>query len=239
MTATKTSEAMDAFFLSWREALNSRPVDAERRDRAIREARLALRDKQNRDYGWFEQALADRKKKMFVAIVFEKSLPKRLLRPMLLAAVRDTDASSNRWFVRPAIRAFGVPRVSSLLHQMYDEEPTEAGRVAISSALYWLIDGRRLDEERVRNKGLKLSAEERLRWFINTKERSTRIALIHILPFRDPGVPQEIRKLLDQALQVVRQAGDEFLQSQMRSVLDLPEGADLPKGLGNASTVDR
>jgi hypothetical protein len=52
-----------------------------------------------------------------VAWVFlRQPVPRRLLRPMLRAAVVDVDCSTNQWFIRPCLESFGVEAVEAGLH---------------------------------------------------------------------------------------------------------------------------
>lgn len=69
------------------------------------------------DWEWMREALAHRHKRWLVVPLLDNApLPRRLLRPMLAAAIQeDRSPGRSRVFVRPCVETYGVERVRELL----------------------------------------------------------------------------------------------------------------------------
>lgn len=66
---------------------------------------------------WFKAALQDNKKKWFVAKVIEKigPIPKALLSDLVLAAMLEQNASSNKLFIIPCVNTFGKEKIKEIM----------------------------------------------------------------------------------------------------------------------------
>lgn len=90
------------------------------------------------DLDWLLKALADERRKWFVADVARRAdpLPDEICEPMLDAAVDELDPSFNRRFVKPCTRVFGPRRVNEYLLAVL-ESGDDHHKTGAVSALYW------------------------------------------------------------------------------------------------------
>lgn len=88
---------------------------------------------------WFISALQEKPKKWFVAKVMEYAspVPKALLEPLLLAALREPDASSNRIFVTPCLRTFGKQEVKDRLVFLASDSVAQEND-GLRKVMYWV-----------------------------------------------------------------------------------------------------
>lgn len=88
------------------------------------------------EIAWFAGALADERRKWFVAFLAnesKKAMPPALRAPMLRAAIHEP--SFNHSFVDPCVRAFGVASTLSALHDMNVSDEEQDGMAkALASA---------------------------------------------------------------------------------------------------------
>ncbi len=119
-------------FARWRKARSTRSSDL----RTV--ADIALRRIRNlsaEDLAWFESSLEDADRRWFVAALYRNDpLPRRLFDPMMLASLRDADASAVQEFVRPCCETFGSDRVDAWLTRA--EAACLADSQAIAKARY-------------------------------------------------------------------------------------------------------
>lgn len=85
-----------------------------------------------------ETYLRDEKTKWFVADLLNvlDTFSDRLLDPMILAAVKEPDASFNNEFIRPCRRVFGYVKVHGILMNIF-KEGNEEIKIGVLKALYW------------------------------------------------------------------------------------------------------
>ena len=90
------------------------------------------------DLDWLLKALADERRKWFVADVARRAelLPDEICEPMLDAAVDELDGSFSRRFVEPCTRVFGPRRVNEYLLAVLESGGDDHKTGAVS-ALYW------------------------------------------------------------------------------------------------------
>jgi hypothetical protein len=193
-------------------AARARPVDAKTRDGAVREARRRLQDRTTRDYAWFAAAFDHPDKWSFAVAVVDGSLPRRLLRPILDAAIRHPNVSSNQCFVRAAVKSFPVDEVRTILEQRLAEMPDKWERDKVRAAMYWLgpaASDKRQAELHRRFK--KLPAEQRIRELMRCDADARRV-LVRLLPYNRPAY----RALLAEAAAFARTEGDVYVLSVFR-----------------------
>jgi hypothetical protein len=191
-----TRERLDELCRECQRAASACPVDVAGRDGAFKEARRLLQDKKARDLLWFEDALFDPQKRFFAAAVLHGVLPRRLLRPILRAATLGPDVSSNQVFVKAALASgYSVTEIVEVLQALVPDAPN---RRLAESAFYW-VDPQDFEDLQVRNRCLRMSAEERIRWFMSTDDPWLRRRIAAHLPFNDPGLSPELRALLEEA----------------------------------------
>lgn len=197
-------------------AAYSRPVDVNRRDGSLKNARLLLQVSRKQSHPWFERALLDRKQQLFAAAVLHGALPRALLRPMLRAATRGPDASTNQAFVRPALKSFSVKEVRQILLEEIDAIPSPSPREKqlAESALYWLHAAAEFEAEKLRSAAQKMPLQQRCEHFI-TADIATKTAIVYQLPWRDRSLSTHYRELLERAADSALATGDAFLIGQL------------------------
>ncbi len=126
----------------WRDARGRPGQDAANvRDAAVNDARTLAQgaDTQAEAEAWFATTLegSDGEARFFAAAVLDGFMPKRILGPMITAAVHEPNPSFNKSFVRPAVRCAGPERVADALVRIFREGVAE-DRVGALAALYWL-----------------------------------------------------------------------------------------------------
>lgn len=88
---------------------------------------------------WFAAALTEPPRKWFVAKILERvnPVPRTLLDPLLVAALREPNPSANRVFVEPCVRTFGAPAVKARLNELAMQSEENDGE-SLANALYWV-----------------------------------------------------------------------------------------------------
>ena len=132
----------EALCRQWRDARGRPgPAAADARQSAVEDARkLAQAGSSQTDAeAWLARALAGPgdEARFFAAEVLDGVLPKRLLGPMMAAAVREPNPSFNKSFVRPAVRCAGARAVAEALARLFREGATDE-RIGALAALYWV-----------------------------------------------------------------------------------------------------
>ena len=88
---------------------------------------------------WFIEALTRDSDKWFVAAVMSKAnpMPRTLFEPLVLAALLESNVSSNRWLVEPCIRSFGVEAVTEKMLALASH-PRVVENDGVNKLRYWI-----------------------------------------------------------------------------------------------------
>jgi hypothetical protein len=178
------------------------------------------------DIAWFDDTLrqGDREKKFFVSAVFYKTtLDRRLLRPMLEAAIDEVDPSVNRIYVEPCMNACGARVVNeTLLDRVEIGNDLEiAGAV---NAMYWA----QWDEA----KSDDLADVQRrrrclfLKTFVENENFDVRRSVLSFLTLDESVYPSEYKPLVTRAIEIARHHPDEYIRDRLR--VQLGEAKILP-----------
>lgn len=206
---TPTADALDRLAAEW-----SAARDGGTRLTAVRKARALLQDRATRDLAWFVAAFDDPDRWAFAVGVVHGVLPRKLLRPILAAAVRHPNVSSNQWFIYAAVHSFGADEVGSILDEHLAAATDREQRGKVRGARYWVPYMKsRVDSERIRGRIRKLSAEQRLRLFMVCDEQTQR-ELVWMLPYNVPA----LRGLLDEVIDFARRQNDPYVITVLREM---------------------
>jgi hypothetical protein len=149
--------------------------------------------------------------------------PKRLLGPMITAAVSEPNPSFNRSFVRPALRCAGPVKVVGALVRIFRSgEPSE--RTGALAALYWAMADAPdfgVDPDEVP----RLAQEELLDTFMATDFLPLRR---QILPWLKLGTPRadELAARVDRVIHICHTSPDDYLRARVE--VQLGESSLLP-----------
>ncbi|HVG43154.1 MAG TPA: hypothetical protein VM890_00435 [Longimicrobium sp.] len=200
----------DEHYRLWSEVRHKRGEDAQR---WIQAARKRVGRNPPDDWQWLAEALADAERKWFVANVFKlHPVPRRLFGPMLRAGVLEPNPSSNRMFIEPCVESLGGRRVLEELLR-YLESGSDAEKAGAVSALYWVRGNPRNEElddlrERFRCR--------MLREFVDNPDLNVRRRIIPMLHLVEPeAYPEELRPLIEVAVQVARSHPDEYIRHRV------------------------
>jgi len=80
--------------------------------------------------------LAHKKQCILAVLRDRKELPDAFLAPLVRAAIYEDNPSANRWFIVPAVRAFGFRRVQEVLLE-HLEHGTDREKAGAARAYYW------------------------------------------------------------------------------------------------------
>ncbi len=206
---TPTAEALDRLAAEW-----SAARDGGIRLAAVRKARALLQDRATRDLAWFVAAFDDPDRWAFAVAVVHGVLPRKLLRPILAAAVRHPNVSSNRWFIYAAVHSFGGDEVWSILDEHLAAATDREQRGKVRAASYWVpYMQSRVESERIRGRIRKLSAEQRLRLFMVCDEQTQR-ELVWMLPYNVPA----LHGLIDEVIQFARHQNNGYVLAVLRDM---------------------
>ena len=97
---------LENLYTAWRSGLDA--INVPETDRHIRAARQLTSFIGMDGWDWLRVSLRDPSRKWFVATMFKAlPVPRRLLEPMLHAAVLEKNPSFNRTFIEPCVRSYG------------------------------------------------------------------------------------------------------------------------------------
>lgn len=218
MAEAMNDRTWDEHYRLWSEVCRSSAQDADTR---IQAARKRVARNTPDDWRWLADALADDERKWFVARVFSiHPVPRRLLGPMLRAAVLERNPSANRVFIEPCVKCLGARRVLEVLLR-YLETGTDAEKAGAASALYWAGHTPRNEElaelgERVRC--------QMLREFVHNPSLEVRQRILPMLRLDPEAYPKELRPLIPVAVQIARAHADNYIRHRVEIQL----GADGP-----------
>jgi hypothetical protein len=146
---------------------------------------------------------------------------------LIKAAVYDPDPSFNRWFVEPALNAFGYRRVRSAL-LAYLQTGTDQERAGAARAWYWSAlplrhpqvvadnqDGVRQEEPSDASVVVAEWHQAALREFVSNENLDVRRCILPVLPLRLSAYPLELHDLVDAAVTIAREHPDEYIRHRV------------------------
>ncbi len=175
------------------------------------------------DFQWLSSALDDSEKKWFVASVLRhlNQVPEIFFEPMIRAAVYEINPSASREFVEPCLAAFGPDRVNRELLG-YVERGSDFEISGAVNALYWATsDLKPTDHEGVALKpkepprGLAELLERKrclfLKTFVSNDHVEVRRSIIPSLEIDPSLYPDDLKPLVEEAIQIAQNHPDEFI----------------------------
>ncbi|WP_329485077.1 hypothetical protein OG618_00540 [Kitasatospora sp. NBC_01246] len=148
---------------------------------------------------------------------------------LLEAAVQDPDPSYNRWFVEPALNAYGYRRVrAGLLARLVGG--TDAQRAGAARAWYWTAFPLDSDGATAEHPGaLELDGatdravlvrewnEAALREFVTNEDLDVRRCILPGLPLRTSAYRPELHHLVETATAVARAHPDDYIRHRVEN----------------------
>ena len=199
----------DEYYCLWREARECRGSEAHLR---LQAARKRVHQNSPQDWAWLRTSLGDAERKWFVASVFQfQPVPKRLLMPMLRAAVFERNPSHNRVFIDPCVRSFGTVRVCTVLLSHLETGSNEEVAGA-ASALYWAWRPR--PDEDVGELMARIRAAM-LQAFIRKDDLQVRRRILPSLRLEPEAYAEELRPLVASAIEIARTHADEYIRHRV------------------------
>jgi hypothetical protein len=178
----------------------------------IQAARKRVAQNSTEDWEWLRTSLGDAERKWFVASVFTvQPVPKRLLAPMLRAAVLERDPSYNRAFIDPCLRTNGAKRVCTIL-LAYLETGTNEEIAGAASAYYhtWGAQpGEDVTELRSRIRSVMLQT------FVRNEDLQVRRRIIPQLILKPEIYSEELRPLVRNAIEIARAHPDAYIRHRV------------------------
>ena len=111
------------YYDRWSEAV---PKSGPSAHLAMEDARRRVQRNTPTDWDWLSSALADVKRKKFVALVFQRQpIPKRLLSAFVRAGVLERNPSLNRMYIEPCVRSWGGGEINRRLLRYLREGTNE------------------------------------------------------------------------------------------------------------------
>lgn len=147
--------------------------------------------------------------------------------PLIGAAIYEPDPSHNRWFVEPAINAFGRRRVQAAL-LTFLQTGTDRERAGSARAWYWT--GLRLRQQHLRagTPAAEMGAEadeapdvvaawheSSLREFVGNEDLDVRRCILPGLRLNPASYPPEFHALVDAAVAIARSHPDEYIRHRV------------------------
>ena len=87
----------------------------------------------DKDINWLIEALENKEKKFFVAYLFQRtSMPKKLFKYMVEAALLEDNASLNNEFIKACLNSYGLEKTLEEVQKQKEKAKD------ISKVLYWL-----------------------------------------------------------------------------------------------------
>lgn len=221
---------------------------------AVDTARQSLKQLTDSDWRWLIDGLGGASTKWFVAAVFRGySVPKRLFKPCLDAAINEPDPSNNRQFVQPCVDSFGHRRVNEYLLDVVDggEDAAIAGAVA---ALYWAnmqisFSGKvpaytleyATQDSREAYEALNDIWQRKratyLKVFVFNENLDVRRQIVTSLKLDENSYPEDLKPLVKQAITIAKNHEDEYIRHRVEVQLGneqllrpIPDRQDVDQG---------
>ena len=178
----------------------------------IQAARKRVAQNNPEDWEWLRTSLGDAERKWFVAAVFQfQPVPKRLVEPMLRAAVLERNPSRNRVFIDPCVRTYGTKRVCTKL-LAYLETGSNEEIAGAASAFYWAWrpqPGEDVAELRTRIRAAMLQT------FVRNEDLQVRRRIIPQLILEPGAYSDELRPLVRNAIEIARAHPDAYIRHRV------------------------
>lgn len=187
----------------------------------------------SKDIKWLEQALTDEQRKWFVAFVLSvvPNFPQALFMPMMRAAVYERNPSANRDFVEPCINAFGYRKVNEAL-LTFIKSGSNFEKAGACNALYWArvplefrgtvlnfdIENATPESRDAYNEinDIRLQIQYLfLQEFITNTDLDVRRSIVASLNLDPDLYPDELKPLINQAIQIARSHSDEYIRHRI------------------------
>ncbi|MEV4352661.1 hypothetical protein AB0J83_50060 [Actinoplanes sp. NPDC049596] len=141
-------------------------------------------------------------------------VPEEWFAPLIRTAIHDPDPSFVRFFILPAIRAFGRERVMVALIEQLE---TGSAADAAGAARAWYaaaagVEYRRVDTEMALVRWYFGTA---LRRFVTDEDLDVRRCILPLLPLRPGHYPEELHDLVTQAVAIARTSDDGYLRHRV------------------------
>lgn len=202
------------------------------RQEAVQAARHILETPSDADWRWLIDSLKDERHKWFVAAIFNGyPVPKRLFVPFLNAAILEENPSFNRQFVEPCVKSFGHRAVNEFFLNFVegDDDFEIAGAVA---ALYWAnmpicfagnVPKHTIQYATPESRDAFLALDDVwqrkretfLRVFVENKDVTVRRQIIPSLSVDESAYPDELKPLVQRAVEIARNHTDEFIRHRV------------------------
>ena len=201
-------------------------------EQVVKEARRMLSSAKPDDWETLRQALRDGKRKWLVAAMFSRSpVPKRLLAPMIHAAIDEINPSLNRYFVEPCLASYGHRVVNEALLE-YVENGSDFEKAGAVNALYWAQMPLRfsgitrefaLDNATPESRDAHLELNDvwqrkrclLLREFVANADVHVRRSIIPSLNLDEAGYPDDLKPLIAQAVEIARNHPDNYIRHRV------------------------
>lgn len=210
----------------------TRRDDRAGREHIIKEARRLLSSATPDEWNSLSDALDDDERKWFVAAIFSRSpVPKRLLNPMIRAAVYEVNPSLNKHFVSPCIASYGHRVINEALLG-FVVNGTDFEKAGAVNFLYW--GGLSLSfpanttrftveyatpESRAAYLELQDVWERKrclfLREFVSNDNIEVRRSIIPSLCLDEAAYPDVLKPFVSRAIEIARKHQDEYIRHRV------------------------
>ena len=200
---------LEELFNSWN---NLRNKDHNNAKLTLKKARRIISVSGSDGWSWVSDSLHDEIKKWFIASIFEKMpVPNYLFNEMLYASIMEGNPSSNRKFIEPCVRSFGVLSVLNEILK-YLETGSNREKAGAVSILYWI---RETPDEKIPEEIYTKIRCWRLREFVNNEDVALRQRIVPALILDPKCYPEELHNLIQKAIQIAQKHPDEYIRHRI------------------------
>lgn len=171
------------------------------------------------DAAWLLDRLCSREPdgdiKTFIATVLGcgERFPNTFFEPLIRTAIYETNPSTNRFFVEPAVREFGFKRVAErLLEYLADGTNFEKGGAV--NAFYWARVASRDDRESYTDLRQQIR-DKYLTEFVSNDDIQVRRCIIPSLDTDSSAYSSDVRVLLAAAIEIARNHSDSYIRHRI------------------------
>jgi len=203
------------------------------------------------DYDWITEALLDERRKRFVVFFLReiiRGMPKKLYQPLIEAAILEGDSHLNRKFVELCLKTYGHRKVYNTLYE-YIENGSNEEKVGVVRVFGW-VKPRLVYPKDAKDRSFKNATPESkelynsvrgleirknylfLKEFVKNEDTDVRRAIIPALQLKIEFFPEEVKPLVEQAIEIARAADDEFIKEHVEVRLG---NRKVPKPLSTTS----
>lgn len=158
---------------------------------------------------------ADPDTNTFVATVLEftRGLADSFFDPLIHAAIYETNPSTNRYFVEPAVREFGFQRVAEQLLEVLSNG-TNFEKGGAVNAFYWARVASHSDQEPYTDLRQRIR-DKYLTEFVTNDDTQVRRCIIPSLCIDESAYSSDIRELVSVAIDIARNHPDEYIRHRI------------------------